>query len=116
MPILAEVPHCVLGTSLCVACPKHCTGLEHEIYFPGTDYHILSDGEDFQGILLSNESMRSNMDAFPEFLGIDVTYKLLEIHTPVYVMHVEDSNGDTEMVCVAVLVRECVESLKWMFD
>lgn len=35
--------------------------------------------------------MRSNMDAFPEFLGIDVTYKLLEIHTPVYVMHVEDS-------------------------
>ncbi|KAH9384541.1 hypothetical protein HPB48_026549 [Haemaphysalis longicornis] len=82
----------------------------------GTDYHILSDGENFQGILLSNQSMRSNMDAFPEFLAIDATYKLLEIRTPVYVMHVEDSNGDTETVCVAVLVSECAQSLQWMLD
>ncbi|XP_037282544.2 zinc finger SWIM domain-containing protein 3-like [Rhipicephalus microplus] len=82
----------------------------------GTDYHILADGENFQGILLSNESMRSNMDAYPEFLGIDATYKLLEIRTPVYVMHVEDSNGDTETVCVAILVNESAPTIKWMLE
>ncbi|XP_049270335.1 zinc finger SWIM domain-containing protein 3-like [Rhipicephalus sanguineus] len=82
----------------------------------GADYHILADGENFQGILLSNESMRSNMDAYPEFLGIDATYKLLEIRTPVYVMHVEDSNGDTETVCVAILVNESAPSIKWMLE
>ncbi|KAL1472595.1 hypothetical protein MTO96_039226 [Rhipicephalus appendiculatus] len=56
------------------------------------------------------------MDAYPEFLGIDATYKLLEIRTPVYVMHVEDSNGDTETVCVAILVNESAPTIKWMLD
>ncbi|KAH7950678.1 hypothetical protein HPB51_028287 [Rhipicephalus microplus] len=56
------------------------------------------------------------MDAYPEFLGIDATYKLLEIRTPVYVMHVEDSNGDTETVCVAILVNESAPTIKWMLE
>ncbi|KAL1433947.1 hypothetical protein MTO96_012086 [Rhipicephalus appendiculatus] len=78
----------------------------------GTDYHILADGENFQGILLSNDSMPSNRYAYPEFLGIDATYMFLEIRTPVYVMHVEDSNGDTETVCVAILVNESAPTIK----
>lgn len=31
-----------------------------------------------------------------------------------YVMHVEDSNGYTETVCVATLVNESAPSIKWM--
>lgn len=46
---------------------------------------------------------------------MDATYKLLEIRTPVYVFHNEDLNGATEVVCVALLVREDRETFEWMF-
>lgn len=58
--------------------------------------------------------MRSTMEAYPEYLGIDGTYKLLEMRTPVFIIHVEDANGCTEVVCVAVLVQEDSESLMWL--
>lgn len=60
--------------------------------------------------------MRESMDAYPEFIGIDATYKLLDLRTPVYVIHNEDSNGATYVVCVAILVREDEASLKWLLE
>lgn len=56
------------------------------------------------------------MDAYPEFIGIDATYKLLDLRTPVYVIHNEDSNGATVVVCVAILVTEDEASLKWLLE
>lgn len=58
--------------------------------------------------------MRSTMEAYPEYLGIDGTYKLLEMRTPVFIIHVEDANGCTEVVCVAVLVQEDAACLTWL--
>ncbi|KAK8783507.1 hypothetical protein V5799_010127 [Amblyomma americanum] len=82
----------------------------------GSDCHVLVDYNNFQGLLISTPSMRNTMAAYPEFLGIDATYKLLDVRTPVYVIHNEDSNGATEVVCVAILVREDECSLKWLLD
>lgn len=56
------------------------------------------------------------MDAYPEFIGIDATYKLLDLRTPVYVIHNEDSNEATDVVCVAILVTEDEASLKWLLE
>ncbi|KAG0431949.1 hypothetical protein HPB47_021263 [Ixodes persulcatus] len=77
----------------------------------GSDCHVLVSDNQFQGLLISTESMRKTMAAYPEFLGIDATYKLLDLRTPVYVIHNEDSNGSTEVVCIAILVTEDACSL-----
>lgn len=76
---------------------------------------LVSDNQ-FQGLLISTASMRKTMAAYPEFLGIDATYKLLDLKTPVYVIHNEDSNGSTEVVCIAILVTEDACSLMWLLE
>nr|CAH7721928.1 unnamed protein product [Callosobruchus chinensis] len=40
-------------------------------------------------------SMKKTMKAYPEFLGIDGTYKLLNIGIPVFLIVVEDGNCQT---------------------
>lgn len=67
-------------------------------------------------MLLSSKSMKSNMAAFPEFLSIDATYKLFEIRTPVYVLHVKDSNEQTETAFAAIFVSETAPNVKWMHE
>ena len=47
---------------------------------------------------------------------IDATYKLLELGLPVYLMLCEDSNGQSEIVAVCLLVTEDSGSMTWMMD
>lgn len=54
------------------------------------------------------------MQSYPEYTGIEATYKLLELRTPVYVMHNEDGNGATQVVCIALLVQEDAPSMQWL--
>lgn len=54
--------------------------------------------------------MRKQISAYPEFLGIDATYKLLDIRAPVFLIHIEDGNGHSEIVSVAILCSENAES------
>lgn len=65
-------------------------------------------------MLQSSKSMKSNMATFPEFLGIDAAYKLFEIRTPVYTLHVKDSNGQTETAFAVTFNSETAPNLKWM--
>nr|CAH7734861.1 unnamed protein product [Callosobruchus chinensis]CAH7736672.1 unnamed protein product [Callosobruchus chinensis]CAH7748879.1 unnamed protein product [Callosobruchus chinensis] len=51
-------------------------------------------------------SMKKTMKAYPEFLGIDGTYKLLNIGIPVFLIVVEDGNCQTEIVCLCLLTTE----------
>ena len=44
------------------------------------------------------------------------TYKLLELGLPVYLMLTEDSNGQSEIVAVCLLVTEHRESMSWMME
>ncbi|KAH9379452.1 hypothetical protein HPB48_022114 [Haemaphysalis longicornis] len=79
----------------------------------GTDCHILTDNDEFRGLLICTDSMKASMRFYPEYIGIDATYKLLELRTPVYVIHNEDGNGATKVVCIALLVQEDVSSMQW---
>ena len=38
----------------------------------------------------------------PELLCLDATYKLLDLRLPIYLMLVEDSNGQSEIVAVCI--------------
>lgn len=44
--------------------------------------------------------------AYPEIVFIDATYKLLELGLPTYLTLCEDSNGQSEITAVCLLVSE----------
>ena len=59
--------------------------------------------------------MRRVTPAYPEFLAVDATYRLLRIRTPVYVFLVEDANGGSEIAGVGFLAAEDEKNLEWLF-
>lgn len=60
--------------------------------------------------------MRSSMNAWPEVIFIDGTYKLLKSDLTVMLVAVEDSIGATEIVGVGLLVNEDANSMRWFLD
>ena len=58
--------------------------------------------------------MKEAFQAYPELVCIDATYKLLELGLPTYLMLCEDSNGQSEIVTVCLLVTEDKDSMTWM--
>ena len=60
--------------------------------------------------------MKAAFHAYPELVCIDATYKLLDLGLPTYLMLVEDSNGQSEIVAVCLLVTEDANSMTWMVD
>lgn len=60
--------------------------------------------------------MKSVMKTYPEFIGIDATFKLLNVRAPVYLMIAEDSNGCSEVVGVCILTAEDRGSINWMMS
>ena len=58
------------------------------------------------GIYFQDVEMKQIFSAYPELICIDATYKLLELRFPVYIMLVEDGNGQSEIVAVFLLIEE----------
>ena len=78
---------------------------------------VYCDGErNLKGIFFQDEQMKDTFKAYPKLLCVDATYKLLELGLPVYLMLCEDSNGQSEVVAVCLLVTEDSDSMTWMMD
>ena len=58
------------------------------------------------GIYFQDVEMKQIFSAYPELICIDATCKLLELRFPVYIMLVEDGNGQSEIVAVFLLMEE----------
>ena len=50
--------------------------------------------------------MKEAFQAYSELVCIDATYKLLKLVLPTYLTLCEDSNGQSEIVAVCLLVTE----------
>ena len=70
----------------------------------------------FKGLFFQDKYMRQDFQAYLELLFLDATYKLLDLRLPFYLMLVEDSNGESEIVSVCILTSEDSESIQWMVD
>lgn len=83
----------------------------------GASVEIYSDKDkNFKGLFFQDQQMKEAFQAYPELVCIDATYKLLELGLPVYLMLCEDSNGQSEIVAVCLLVTEDANSMTWMAD
>ena len=58
--------------------------------------------------------MKSIFNSYPELVCIDATYKLLELRFPVYIMLIENGNGQSEVAAVFLLLKETEQSIKSM--
>ena len=52
------------------------------------------------------KQMKDAFSAYPELIFLDATYKLLQLGLPTYIMLCEDSNGQSEVFAVCLLVTE----------
>ena len=78
---------------------------------------VYSDEEkNFKVLFFQDPEMKAAFEAYPEFVCIDATYKLLDLGLPTYLMLVEDSNGQSEIVAVRLLATEDANSMTWMVD
>ena len=98
-------------------CVHHCAWVIIVDLCVGASVEVYSDSEkNLKGIFFQDKQMLECFKAYPELLCIDATYKLLELGLPVYLMLVEDSNGQSEIVAVCMLVTEDRDSTCWMFE
>lgn len=87
------------------------------VCYIGASVEVLSDkAKNFKGLFFQDKQMMEAFHAYPELLCLDATYKLLDLRLPIYLMLVEDSNGQSEIAAVCILVCEDSESITWMLE
>ena len=59
---------------------------------------LRDDNDNFKGLFVQTPEMKGTMAAFPEFLAIDATYRLLNIGIPLLLIIVEDGSCQSEIV------------------
>ncbi|XP_047146768.1 uncharacterized protein LOC124819321 [Hydra vulgaris] len=78
---------------------------------------VLTDADNnLQGLFFQDFFMHSAYNAYPEFLCMDATYKLLEIRMPVYILLCEDGAGESEIAAVGLLTHEDAASFSWFVE
>ena len=86
-------------------------------YIAGYDVQVYSDKHsNFQGLFFQDKIMKEVFKAYPELLFVNDTYKPLNLGFPTFFILFEDSNGQSEISAVCLLVNEDGDSIKWMFD
>lgn len=103
----------MFSASVFTICTRHLCFLFNSCI--GATVEVLS-GEDkmFKGLFFQDAMMKDAIRAYPEIIFLDATYKLLELALPIYLFICRDSNGQSEVVGVGILVAEDVDSLKWL--
>lgn len=69
-----------------------------------------------QGIFIQDNEMKDSFKNYPELIFADSTYKLLDLELPIFILMVENSNGESEIVAMGILVNEELETLEWFFE
>ena len=78
---------------------------------------VYSDEQNnFQDLFFQDRIMKEVFQAYPELIFVDATYRLLNLGFPTFLILSEDSNGQSEVSAVCLLVSEDGDSIKWMFD
>ena len=85
------------------------------VVYTGASVEVLVDKSNvLQGVFFQDQEMRDIFSAYPELVCVDATYKLLELRFPVYVMLVEDGNGQSEIAATFMLLEENEASIASM--
>ncbi|KAL7299842.1 hypothetical protein TKK_0007176 [Trichogramma kaykai] len=76
----------------------------------------ISDDNIFQALFFCTRDMQTTLTGWPEFIMMDGTYKLIKQNYPVIIIAVVDGNGATEIVGVAIVVKEDKDTVHWLLS
>ncbi|XP_014674333.1 PREDICTED: uncharacterized protein LOC106814532 [Priapulus caudatus] len=79
---------------------------EMQKYKDATVEVCIDENSVLQAIYFQTREMQQSFEAYPELLFLDATYKLNDLRMPLYVLMTEDGNGESEIVCLWLVVRE----------
>ena len=77
---------------------------------------IVDNDNVLQGIFFQDHEMRQCFSSYPELVCVDATYKLIELRFPLYIMLVEDGNGQSEIVAAFMVLQETESTISKMVD
>ena len=68
------------------------------------------------GLFFQDSRMRQVFSEYPEFLCIDATYKVNDLRMPLYLLIIENGNGQSEICGIWVVANECEETIQSMVN
>lgn len=77
---------------------------------------LCSHDNTFNALYFSTPVMRNNMQAWPEFIAIDGTYKLMNNGCTLFLLIVEDSDGHSEIVGICIAANEEKDTLSFFLN
>ena len=78
----------------------------------GSSCHVITtDDTVVHGILYQDKEMKDMFQSFPEVLFVDATYRINNLQMALYVLLVEDGNGESEIVGFWLLREETAEMI-----
>ena len=75
-----------------------------------------SENPELTGLFFQDERMRQVFAEYPEFLCVDATYKVNDLRMPLYLLIVENGNGQSEIVGVWIVANESADTIREMVD
>ena len=77
---------------------------------------LTTEERELRGIFFQDARMRETFEAYPELLCIDATYKVNDVRMPLYILLVQNGNGQSEVVCVWLVADETEEMISEMVN
>ncbi|XP_040079462.1 zinc finger SWIM domain-containing protein 1-like [Ixodes scapularis] len=77
---------------------------------------LTDENDELQAIYFQDDQMKRSFQDCPEVLFIDATYKLLETRMACFLVIIENSNGESEIVSVGLFTTEDAGTLRWFFE
>lgn len=75
---------------------------------------MTNENSELRGLFFQDARMREIFQAYPEFLCIDATYKVNDLRMPLYILLVENGNGQSEIVGMWLVADETEEMMTEM--
>ena len=75
-----------------------------------------NDDNVLTSIFFQTQSWINTYAKYPELILIDATYKLNNLHMPLYIMLVVDGNGESEIIALWLVVNEDKTTISHLVD
>ena len=75
---------------------------------------LVDANNSLQGIYFQKDQWKQTYQQYPEIVFVDATYKLNNLRMPLYVMLVEDGNGESEIICLWFISNEDRDTISRM--
>lgn len=77
---------------------------------------LTNENKELEAIYLQDEVMKRSFEDCPEVLFIDATYKLLETRMACFLVIIENSIGESEIICMGLFATKDAATLSWFFE